>query len=307
MKLVNYRLKNDFSLNRIGIMRDDKVIDLSKGYAQMKLKENNLASIGVFPSDPDQFYSNGKAILEEAKKIDAFLQKEPPEYQYKKEEVVIGPPVPNPSKIICVGTNYAEHIAEMKGVVPDYPVLFAKFNNALIGPEDSIYKTDQTEKLDYEAELGVVIGQKASNVKQEDVFEYIAGYTIANDISARDLQKRTLQWLQGKSLDHTTPIGPYIVTVDDIPNPNQLNIKSYVNGEMRQSSNTKHQIFNIPHIVSFISELITLEPGDIILTGTPDGVGMGMNPPTYLKLGDKVRVEIEGIGMMENEVVAPRQ
>ncbi len=234
------------------------------------------------------------------------MQKEPPEYQYKKEEVVIGPPVPNPSKIICVGTNYAEHIAEMKGVVPDYPVLFAKFNNALIGPEDSIYKTDQTEKLDYEAELGVVIGQKASNVKQEDVFEYIAGYTIANDISARDLQKRTLQWLQGKSLDHTTPIGPYIVTVDDIPNPNQLNIKSYVNGEMRQSSNTKHQIFNIPHIVSFISELITLEPGDIILTGTPDGVGMGMNPPTYLKLGDKVRVEIEGIGMMENEVVAPR-
>ncbi|WP_369403454.1 fumarylacetoacetate hydrolase family protein [Gracilibacillus boraciitolerans] len=184
------------------------------------------------------------------------------------------------------------------------PVLFSKFNNALIGPEDEIYKSDATEKLDYEVELAVVIGAKASKVKKEDALDYIAGYTIGNDISARDLQKRTPQWLQGKSLDHTTPIGPWIVTTSEINDPGNLSIKSYVNGEPRQSSNTKQLIFDVQYLIEFISNLMTLDPGDIILTGTPGGVGMAMNPPKFLEADDLVTLEIDKIGKLENKVIA---
>src|SRR5699024_6039845 len=178
--------------------------------------------------------------------------------------------------------------------IPEFPVLFAKFNNALVGPEDAIEKTPDTQKLDYEAELAIVVGKEASQVSQKDAYDYIAGYTIGNDISARDLQKRTPQWLQGKSLDRSTPIGPWIVTTDEISNPENINVRSFVNGELRQQSNTSHFIFNIPFLIEFISHLITLKPGDLIFTGTPDGVGMGMNPQQFLKSGDIVTLEVDG-------------
>src|SRR5699024_8511347 len=166
-----------------------------------------------------------------------------------------------------------------------------------------IEKPTLTHKLDYEAELAIVIGKEAFNVCKEEVYDYIAGYTIANDISARDLQKRTPQWLQGKPLDRSTPIGPWIVTSDDIVDPCNLSIRSFVNGEKRQDSNTRHFIFDIPNLIEFISHLITLDPGDIILTGTPDGVGVAMQPPQFLQDGDIISLEVEGIGKLENKIM----
>ncbi|SER28055.1 2-keto-4-pentenoate hydratase/2-oxohepta-3-ene-1,7-dioic acid hydratase (catechol pathway) [Gracilibacillus ureilyticus] len=303
MKLVNYKLKYDFAPNRMGMMLYDNVVDLQQASEQMHENEVTKESAYPLPSNPDEFFAQGAASLRCAEKVFSYIQRNQPKLQYKREEVILGPPVPNPSKIICVGINYADHVAEMGSEISKFPVLFSKFNNALIGPEDNIHKVSATEKLDYEAELAVVIGKKASNVKKEEVFEYIAGYTIGNDTSARDLQKRTVQWLQGKSLDHTTPVGPWLVTKDELTDPANLSIQSFVNGEKRQSSNTKHLIFDIPYLISFITELITLNPGDIILTGTPDGVGMAMTPPQFLQDGDTVRVEIEGIGAMENKII----
>src|SRR5699024_5483285 len=179
----------------------------------------------------------------------------------------------------------------------------SKFPNALIGPEDNIHKSKQTDKLDYEVELTIVIGKEASQVKQEDAYDYIAGYTIGNDTTARDIQKRTLQWLQGKTMDHTSPFGPWVVLKEDIPAPDQLEVRTFVNDELRQQSNTNKLIFDIPFLIEFISGLITLQPGDMIMTGTPEGVGAGMNPPTFLEDGDIVRLEIDQIGSLVNTVV----
>ncbi|KAB8137622.1 fumarylacetoacetate hydrolase family protein [Gracilibacillus oryzae] len=302
MKLVNYKLKYDFAPNRIGMMLHNNVVDLEQAFKQMIENDDSQESVCPPPHDPETFYAQAPSSIKTAEKVYTYIQNHQPQTQYKREDVILETPVPNPSKIICTGINYADHIKEMGSEPPEFPVLFSKFTNALIGPEDDIHKINATKKLDYEVELAVVIGKKASNVKKEDVYDYIAGYTIANDTSARDLQKRTVQWLQGKSLDHTTPIGPWLVTKDELTDPANLKIQSSVNGEVRQSSNTKHLIFDIPFLISFISELITLNPGDIILTGTADGVGLAMDPPQFLQDGDIVKVEIEEIGFMENKI-----
>ncbi|ENH96355.1 2-hydroxyhepta-2,4-diene-1,7-dioate isomerase [Gracilibacillus halophilus YIM-C55.5] len=291
MKIVNYRLHQPFATDRVGIIVENKVIDMASASQQQ------------LPVSPSDFFAMGQPAIEKAKEIATNNQHLQASYAFDRSQVTLGPPVPDPKKIICVGTNYADHVAEMGSELPQYPVLFSKFSNALIGPEDAIHKSTATGQLDYEVELALVIGKKASSVKKEQATSYIAGYTIGNDISARDLQKRTPQWLQGKSLDHTTPIGPWVVTADEVKQPGQLDIRSYVNGEERQSSNTRHFIFDIPSLISFISDLITLEPGDIILTGTPDGVGLAMDPPQFLQTGDKVRLEIEQIGEMEHHIV----
>ncbi|WP_077623614.1 fumarylacetoacetate hydrolase family protein [Sediminibacillus massiliensis] len=309
MKLISYKLRGKPGDYRIGSVIDDRrIIDVQDAYRQLLLsnhQKDGASAIEQFlPSDPDKFYSMGKIAVERAgEALDFCKDSQEQSFIIEKEDTYIGPPVPNPSKIICIGTNYADHVAEMKSDIPEFPVLFAKFNNALIGPDDNIHKPSATEKLDYEVELAVVIGQEASRVKKEQALQYIAGYSIGNDTSARDLQKRTPQWLQGKSLDNSTPVGPWLVTADEIPDPSQLAIRSYVNGEERQSSNTSKLIFDIPTLIDFISHLITLKPGDIILTGTPDGVGFAMDPPAFLKEGDTVRMEIEKIGVLENNVV----
>ncbi|RCW76768.1 fumarylacetoacetate hydrolase family protein [Saliterribacillus persicus] len=301
MKLVNYSLKHPFAANRIGFILYDKIVDLHATYEEMIATDTKLGGTHV-TSNPDAFYALGSKGIELAQKVERYVKDKGATNSFSREEVILHTPIPNPSKIICIGTNYADHVAEMKGEIPEFPVLFAKFNNALIGPEDTIQKAKLTEKLDYEVELAVVIGERATNVAEADAFDYIAGYTIGNDISARDLQKRTPQWLQGKSLDKSTPVGPWLVTKDEITDPANLTVRSYVNDELRQSSNTENLIFNIPHLISFISNLITLEPGDIILTGTPDGVGLAMDPPKLLHDGDVVRLEIESIGTLTNTV-----
>ncbi|QTN01051.1 FAA hydrolase family protein [Sediminibacillus dalangtanensis] len=304
MKLASYTYKHKFGETRIGAIHGDRIIDLQEAHRQFLLSRNEEMDAILLPSNPTAFYRLGHTGIRRAQTAYTYaVEHQVASTEVERFGVKLELPVPNPGKIICIGTNYADHVKEMKSTIPEHPVLFAKFANALIGPEDSIEKSSATEKLDYEVELAVVIGKRAKKVARKEADQYIAGYTIANDISARDLQKRTPQWLQGKTLDRSTPIGPWIVTVDEIQDPGKLGVKSYINGEQRQSSNTSELIFDVPYLVSFLSELMTLEPGDIILTGTPHGVGFAMDPPTFLKAGDRVTMEIEGIGMMENYVI----
>ncbi|GGA83379.1 fumarylacetoacetate hydrolase family protein [Ornithinibacillus halotolerans] len=304
MKLVSYRLKNTNESLRVGIVIDENVINLQDAYRAVNPDVDRTRIEGIIPADPTSFYKLGSPAIEVAKELHRQLKNND---QYalhylSLEDVYLGTPIPEPSKIICVGRNYIEHAQEMKSDIPEIPVLFAKFANALIGPNDDIEKTPLTEKLDYEVELTVVIGKEASKVKKEDALNYIAGYTIGNDISARDLQKRTPQWLQGKSVDKSTPIGPWIVTADEIEDPGKLDVRCYVNGELRQSSNTDKFIFDVPYLIEFISNIMTLNPGDIIMTGTPEGVAFGMEDPKFLQPGDVVTLEIEKIGTMKNRI-----
>lgn len=311
MKLVSYRLKESSDPFRIGFLIDENVFDVQKSYQLLleSREEDLIESIESFlPADPNDFFLMGLDTIDRAKRAFDYIVHDLKNValSFTRDQVNLGTPIPNPRKIICIGQNYADHVAEMKSSLPDHPVLFAKFSNALIGPEDDIQKSPLTDQLDYEVELVIVIGKKASEVKKEDAFDYIAGYTIGNDTSARDLQKRTPQWLQGKSHDNSTPIGPYVVTADEISDPENLGIRAFVNGEKRQESTTKELIFTIPKLIEFISSLITLQPGDIIFTGTPHGVAAGMNPPRFLNAGDVITLEIDGIGQLENKVISKK-
>lgn len=298
MRLVSYRKKESDSNFRMGyITENEEVVDIH--LASQKAIQAGKTTIEL-PYQPELFYQEGQFFIDEATKLVGKVSDS--EFTFSMNDIQLGMPLGTTKKVICVGKNYADHVVEMKSDIPEFPVLFAKFDNAIIGPEDEIHFSSATDKLDYEVELTIVIGKEASQVHEVNALDYVAGYTIGNDTSARDLQKRTPQWLQGKSLDHTTPIGPYIVTKNEIQDPSNLTIASYVNNEKRQYSNTKHLIFSVPYLVSFISNLITLKPGDIIMTGTPDGVGFAMDPPGFLKDNDKIKLEIEGIGVMENVV-----
>jgi 2-keto-4-pentenoate hydratase/2-oxohepta-3-ene-1,7-dioic acid hydratase in catechol pathway len=212
-------------------------------------------------------------------------------------------PLPNPRKFFCVGLNYRDHCEEQKVEPPKSPVLFAKFPNAVSGHGDKVLKPAITQKMDYEGELGVVIGKGGKNIRREEALKYVFGYTIVNDISARDIQKADGQWLRAKSQDGFAPTGPYIVTTDEIRDPQVLNIRTTVNGRVMQDSNTAKMIFGVAELIEFITQGITLEPGDIISTGTPHGVGQYSNPQVFLKGGDKVEIEIERIGLLASEIV----
>jgi len=220
------------------------------------------------------------------------------------ESVAILAPVPAPAKVVCVGRNYAEHAAETGSEAPTEPQLFAKWANAVVGPGVVVALPPITKALDYEAELVVVIGTTARRVSEERALDHVFGYTCGNDVSARDLQFGDTQWTRGKALDTFAPTGPSIVTTDEIPDPQVLGIRCLVNGEPRQDDTTAHMIFSVARIIAFITEAITLDPGDIIFTGTPSGVGVGRTPPTYLEDGDVVRVEIDRIGAIENRIVS---
>jgi 2-keto-4-pentenoate hydratase/2-oxohepta-3-ene-1,7-dioic acid hydratase in catechol pathway len=226
-------------------------------------------------------------------------------YIKDEEDVEWGPCVTQPNKIICVGLNYRKHADETNSPYPEVPILFSKFNNTLTGHKCKIAVPKVTQRLDYEVELGVVIGKEAKYVSKEDALDYVFGYCTANDLSARDLQKKTHQWLLGKTCDDFSPIGPYLVTADEVPNPNNLQLKTYVNGEKRQDSNTSDMIFYVDEIVSYISQHMTLTPGDVILTGTPEGVIIGypMEKRVYLKPGDVVTVEVEKLGTLTNRLI----
>ncbi len=216
-----------------------------------------------------------------------------------------GPCIKRPSKIVCVGLNYAKHAAETGAATPAEPILFFKATTALCGPNDNVVIPKRSEKTDWEVELAIIIGKRASYVELDDTMDYIAGYALHNDYSERAWQlERGGQWVKGKSADTFAPLGPYLVTADEVPEPNNLHLWLSINGKMLQDSNTDDMIFNVPTLVSYISQFMTLLPGDIISTGTPAGVGLGMTPPWYLKPGDVVELGIEGLGEQKQTAVA---
>jgi 2-keto-4-pentenoate hydratase/2-oxohepta-3-ene-1,7-dioic acid hydratase in catechol pathway len=212
-------------------------------------------------------------------------------------------PVPRPPKFCAIGLNYADHIAETNSKTPEYPTVFVKLPTCVAGPHDDIVRPKVSKELDYEGELGFVVGTRCRHVPAERAHEVIAGYTVINDVSVRDYQRRTSQFTLGKSFDTHGVIGPWIVTADEVGDPHDLEITTWVNGEVRQHSNTKHLIFDCYALVAALSEVYTLEPGDVVATGTSSGVAAAMKPPRWLVAGDVVRIEIQGIGAIENRVV----
>lgn len=230
-----------------------------------------------------------------------------PDMGIRRDKIRLLAPIPKPPRnIFCLGKNYAEHAAEIKNVpglsgAPSAPIYFSKLSSSVIGPDMPILShANMTKQVDYEAELAVIIGKKGADIPKENVEDYIFGYTIANDITARDLQRKHSQWYKGKSLDTFCPMGPAIIHKNAMPLPLDLGIRCFVNGELRQESNTSKMIFDIPYIVNNLSQGVTLYPGDIILTGTPAGVGVAQDPPVFLKHGDVVKAEIDGIGTLSN-------
>lgn len=212
-------------------------------------------------------------------------------------------PVVNPAKFVCVGLNYADHAAESEMVLPKTPVLFSKFSNAIADPDASIvFRLRDAQQVDYEAELVAVMGRRARDVQHNDALQYVLGYTLCNDVSARDAQFADGQWLRGKSFDSFAPLGPWIVTADEIPDVQALRLRASVNGETLQDGNTQDMIFSVAELVSYVSRFMTLEAGDLIATGTPDGVGFARQPPIFLQAGDEVVIEADEIGALRNSV-----
>jgi 2-keto-4-pentenoate hydratase/2-oxohepta-3-ene-1,7-dioic acid hydratase in catechol pathway len=221
------------------------------------------------------------------------------------EEVRLHAPVARPGKIVAIGLNYEDHAAETGAEIPEKPVVFAKYPNTVIGPGEPIRIPPIAEQIDYEAELAVVIGRQARNVSEAEALEYVFGYTNSNDVSARDLQfSEGGQWTRSKSIDTFCPTGPYVATRDEVPDPQNLYIRAILNGEVVQDGTTSKMIFSVAELVSFLSQGMTLEPGDVIITGTPPGVGMARDPQLWMKPGDEVTIEIEGLGTLTNPVEA---
>ena len=272
---------------RLGIKTEKGIIDVEQCAT--------LLSMDV-PTTMEQVIVGGDKALLQLKQL---TMKEVP--YVSEEEMVYAPCITQPEKIICVGLNYIDHAKESNMEIPSSPVLFSKFNNALSAHKQEIDLPKNAEHFDYEAELIIVIGKEASDVSKEDALSYVFGYTVGNDLSARDLQFRTGQWLLGKTCDQFAPTGPYLVTADEL-DPTNLDIELKVNGEVKQSANTRDMIFDCATIVSYLSQHMTLKPGDIIFSGTPDGVILGYpeEQRVWLKSGDEVQVTIENIGTLTN-------
>ncbi|MCS7025237.1 MAG: fumarylacetoacetate hydrolase family protein [Bryobacteraceae bacterium] len=242
--------------------------------------------------------------------IQRWIASPPASSIYQAASVKLMAPVPRPPKIFCVGLNYRDHAEESNMPIPDRPTIFSKFANTVIGPGDPIVLPKISSKPDYEAEFAFVIGPGGKHIPQQDWQKHVFGYMNLNDVSARDIQLATSQWLMGKTFDTFAPMGPYLVTADEIPDPHQLSIKLIIRNqevgteEVLQDSNTRNLIFKLPYLVEYLSSVCTLEPGDVITTGTPGGVGFARKPPRFLRPGDEVTVAVEGLGELTNPVVA---
>jgi 2-keto-4-pentenoate hydratase/2-oxohepta-3-ene-1,7-dioic acid hydratase in catechol pathway len=292
MRLVTFRRAGRLE-QRAGVLRRDSgIVDLAA--ADPLLGGGILALIAAEP-----------ALLERARALSA--------QALAVEDAVLCAPLPRPAKnIFCVGKNYREHAAEFAGsgfdatakeVVPEAPVVFSKPPTSVIGPGEPIpSRLDPTNSVDYEGELAVVIGRAGRGIRKAEALAHVFGYTIVNDVTARTLQHKHRQWILGKGIDGFCPMGPAILTADEVPDPAALRVTTHVNGEKRQDAPVSDLIFDIPTLIEVISAGITLEPGDIIATGTPAGVGIGFDPPRFLKPGDTVRIEVQGIGVLENPV-----
>jgi 2-keto-4-pentenoate hydratase/2-oxohepta-3-ene-1,7-dioic acid hydratase in catechol pathway len=244
-----------------------------------------------------------EAAHEGRKKVDDLVSESPKGTAFPLKSVRLHAPIPRPRKLICVGLNYRDHAEETGSEIPSTPTIFNKFATAVIAPGDPIVLPKVSKAPDYEAEFAFVIGKGGRHIAAEDWRRHIFGYTLVNDVSARDYQRATSQWLMGKTFDTFAPLGPWIVSADEIEDPHSLDISMVINGEVLQNSNTKNLIFKIPDLISFLSSVFTLEPGDIVSTGTPGGVGFARKPPRYLKKGDDVVVKMPAIGELRNPVV----
>ncbi len=307
---------------RLGVALAGRILDLQAAHLAMQEKEEGPLSAGSrrlaaaqLPADCRSFIEVGAGALAAAGRVvaaaaagqlPADLVAAPGEpVWYEAEAVRLLAPITNPAKLICIGLNYRDHAVETNKPVPKNPVLFAKFATSIIGPRQPIVHpgTHITQRLDYEAELAVVIGKAGKNIPAAAALDHVFGYTIMNDISARDLQMEDGQWLKGKALDTFAPLGPALVTIDEVPDPHNLRISLTLNGQTMQDSNTGNLIFKVPQLIAYISQLMTLLPGDIIATGTPAGVGMARRPPVYMQPGDEVAVEVAGLGVLSNPVI----
>ncbi|RPJ22741.1 MAG: FAA hydrolase family protein [Chloroflexi bacterium] len=295
MRLVTYEQDGKW---QAGIVTEDKVVDSSAAAkaAGLNAEAGRISNRSIIQWTLDQ-----QLQLEETARRLAGSHPAPSEV-FLMKDVRLGPPIPDPDKIICLGLNYRSHAEEAGFAIPTVPILFAKYRNALSGPASPIILPGLSEEIDYEAELAVVIGKPCKDIAAAQALDYVAGYMAFNDVSARDLQMRTGQWLSGKTLDTFAPCGPALV-IHEITDPQNLNISTRLNDQTLQQSNTCNMIFSVAETISYISQLMTLEPGDIIATGTPEGVGFKRNPPIFLQDGDVVEVEIEGIGTLKNPVV----
>ncbi|KAB0495311.1 fumarylacetoacetate hydrolase family protein [Pseudomonas vancouverensis] len=285
MKLARYRHNGTTSIGRV---EGDRLIDLAA------LLPEGAADVAAVLALPE--------ILATAAKLQAS-----PQNSVALDQVRLLAPIVRPGKFMCMGMNYKDHEEEARrlGVaIPTSQVWFSKQITCINGPFDDVHFPQAVERLDYEAEMGVVIGKGGRRISEADALNHIAGYFVANDVSARDWQAKSPTWTLGKSFDTHGPIGPWIVTADEIANPQELTISLSVNGQRRQNSSTELMTYSVARQIAYLSEVMTLEPGDILITGTPAGVGIAMDPPTYLQVGDVVRVEIEGIGHIENTIVA---
>lgn len=289
MRLLTYQSDDGLKL---GIKTARGILDVAAAAAAAGAKH---------PITPDAVYGRGNSALSRLGELVAGT--DDPAHFHNEDDLTLGPVVPNPGKILCVGLNYQKHAAETGANPPEEPVLFSKFNNAIAAPNEGIPIQADWTQVDYESELGVVMGGTARNVSVDDALDYVFGYCNMNDLSERRLQMLSGQWLLGKTLDKFLPLGPYVVTADEIPDPQNLSVKGWMNGEPRQDSNTADMIFTVAEVIAYASKVMTLEPGDVISTGTPEGVIMGMNPKMWMKPGDEYIVEVEGLGKLVNRMV----
>jgi 2-keto-4-pentenoate hydratase/2-oxohepta-3-ene-1,7-dioic acid hydratase in catechol pathway len=286
--------------DRLALVLDDHVLDLAdfarRGGAQFEF----LSSMAAFLEAGEESLQAAERLAREARQagLGRLAEAQP------LGQVRLRAPVPCPQKLIALGWNYREHVGEQGGKLPEAPLIFSKFPSAVTGPYDPIVIPRSNPQVDYEVELGVVIGRRGKRIAEAKAYEHVAGYLVFNDVSARAWQFSDKQWTRGKSCDTFAPLGPWLTTKDEIADPHKLAVETRVNGEVRQHSNTSYMVFRIPMLIAHISESITLESGDIIATGTPSGVGVFRKPPVFLQPGDVVEMEIERLGKLRNPVVA---
>jgi len=297
MKLV--RFSQNGSAPRVGALQGDRVADLQASVAASLARRGVVRAqeiaAALVPASTRGFLEGGAASQDAVAGITEWVT-------FPRTAVRLHAPIADPGKFICIGLNYRDHAEETGNPIPKEPPIFAKWNNTVLDPGEPILRPRGSKQLDWEVELGVVIGRTARHVSREQALDYVWGYTIVNDVSARDFQFITTQWAAGKIADTFAPLGPYLADRSEIRDPHSLELKTFVNDRQMQKGNTKTFIFDVNYIVSYLSGIMTLAPGDLIATGTPPGVGFGMKPPVWLQPGDVVRMEITGLDTIENSV-----
>lgn len=294
MRIVSYQQESG---TRGGLLVDGSVYDLER-----LLADASGAIHGATSSVREFLELYGGGIADLAAELHALAARNPDARVGARTQTRLTAPLIDPAKVLCVGLNYKDHVAETGRALPEYPDIFAKFASTLIGPEDDIGGAQVSENLDFEGEVAVVIGRTASRVSEAEALDYVAGLAPLNDTTARELQYRGTQWLAGKAVDGSTPWGPALVTLDEVGDPQTLELVTRVNGIEMQRSNTRHQIFPIARVVSYLTSFLTLNPGDVIATGTPQGIGAKRTPPVWLQPGDTVEIDIERVGVLRNRV-----